>query len=203
MAAPKWTYQAEMINACNCDWGCPCNFNQKPTNGSCEGVWGAHITSGSCGDIRLDGLKFAWGARWPGAVHEGRATARIWIDESASEDQREALEGILQGKFEGMPWYVIAATVDDWLETAYVPFAWTYEGTKSSYNAGNQVRVTLDDMRNPVSGLEASATILLPSGLVTKELHATATKIYSVFSQGLKMAAPGKYGFYCAAEHGN
>lgn len=25
--AAKWKYQAEMINACNCDWGCPCNFN--------------------------------------------------------------------------------------------------------------------------------------------------------------------------------
>jgi len=201
--ATTWSYQAEMISACNCDWGCPCNFNAKPTNGSCEGVWAAHITSGRCGDISLDGMKFAWGARWPGAVHEGRATAKIWIDDNGSDEQRSALEGILQGKFEGMPWMIIASTVDHWLDTAYVPFDWTYDGTQSSYNAGNQVRVTLDDMRNPVSGLEASATILLPNGLVTKELHATATKQYSVFSQGLKIAAPGKYGFYCTAAHGN
>ena len=45
--ATKWTYTAEMINACNCDWGCPCNFNAKPTNGSCEGAYGIHITEGS------------------------------------------------------------------------------------------------------------------------------------------------------------
>ena len=87
----KWNYRAEMINACNCDWGCPCNFNSKPTNGSCEGVWAAHITSGLCGDTTLDGLKLAWGARWPGAVHEGRATAKIWIDETASEQQQGAI----------------------------------------------------------------------------------------------------------------
>lgn len=201
--ATKWNYQAEMINACNCDWGCPCNFNAKPTNGFCEGVWAAHITSGLCGNTKLDGLKFAWGARWPGAIHEGRGTARLWIEETASEQQRNALEGILQGKFAGMPWTIIAATVDHWLETAYVPFEWTYDGTRSSYNAGNQVRATLDTMRNSVSGAEASATILLPNGLVTKELHATATKTFSVFSQGLKIAAPGKYGFYCTAEHSN
>lgn len=199
----KWNYRAEMINACNCDWGCPCNFNSKPTNGSCEGVWAAHITSGLYGDTTLDGLKLAWGARWPGAVHEGRATAKIWIDETASEQQRGAIESILQGKFEGMPWSIIAATVDHWLETAYVPFEWTYDGTQSSYNAGNQVRVALDAMRNPVSGAETSATMLLPNGLMSKEIHATATKAYSVFSQGLKIAAPGKYGFYCTAEHGN
>ncbi len=199
----KWNYRAQMIAACNCDWGCPCNFNAKPTNGSCEGVWAAHINAGVCGDTRLDDLKFAWGARWPGALHEGRGTARLWIAETASAQQRDALEEILQGKLGGMPWTIIAATVDHWLPTTYVPFEWTYDGTRSSYNAGNQVRVALDTMRNPVSSAEASATILLPNGLVTKELHATATKAFSVFSPGLKIAAPGKYGFYCAAEHSN
>jgi hypothetical protein len=38
--ATKWKYQAEMINAGNCDWGCPCNFNAKPTHGFCEGLYG-------------------------------------------------------------------------------------------------------------------------------------------------------------------
>ena len=55
--ATKWTYRAEMINACNCDWGCPCNFNAKPTNGYCEGVYAAHITTGRCGETPLDGLR--------------------------------------------------------------------------------------------------------------------------------------------------
>jgi hypothetical protein len=26
------------LDACNCDWGCPCQFNAKPTHGNCEGV---------------------------------------------------------------------------------------------------------------------------------------------------------------------
>jgi hypothetical protein len=58
-------------------------------------------------------------------------------------------------------------------------------------------------MRNPVSGLEAGATVLLPNGIVSKELHVTATRIFAVFSRGLKIAAPGKYGFYTMVEHGN
>ena len=171
--ATSWSYKANIINACNCDWGCPCNFNAKPTNGSCEGGWSAHITDGICGDTRLDGMKFALLGRWPGAVHEGRATAKIWMDESARAEQRSALEDILKGKFGGMPWVIIAATVDTWLDTAYVPFEWNYEETRSSVNAGNQIRITLDTMKNPVSGLDATATILLPNGIITKELHAT------------------------------
>ncbi|GIS95301.1 MAG: hypothetical protein CM1200mP22_25380 [Dehalococcoidia bacterium] len=79
----------------------------------------------------------------------------------------------------------------------------TLAKTQNSYNAGNQVRVALDVMRNPVSGAESTAVISFSAGLITSEVNATATKAFSVFSQGLKMAAPGKYGFYCTAEHSN
>jgi hypothetical protein len=201
--ATKWNYQAEMINACNCDWGCPCNFNAKPTAGFCEGVYAAHITSGSYSDTKLDGLKYGWGAKWPRAVHEGGGTAKIWIDETASEEQRRALENILTGKPGGLPWMILASTIDNWLETAYVPFEWNYDGVQSSYKAGTEAKTTLEAMRNPVSGVEASAKILLPSGIVTTELEATSTRTFSVFTKGLKIAAPGKYGFFCTVEHSN
>jgi hypothetical protein len=28
---PKWEIHAYFLDACNCDWGCPCQFNAKPT----------------------------------------------------------------------------------------------------------------------------------------------------------------------------
>jgi hypothetical protein len=199
----KWKYQAEMINACNCDWGCPCNFNAKPTQGFCEGTYGVHITSGFCGDVKLDGLKYAWSGKWPRAVHEGSGTTKIWIDESATAAQRASLEEILKGKLGGMPWMILASTIDHWLETAYVPFEWRFDGPRSSYKGGTEVQTVLDSMRNPVTGVDTSATVLLPTGLVCKELHPTATRIYSVFTKGMKIAAPGKYGFYTVTEHGN
>ena len=199
----KWQYRAELIAACNCDWGCPCNFNARPTNGFCAGLYGVHITAGACGDTRLDGLKYAWGAKWPGAIHEGGGTARVWIEETASERQKETLESILMGKLGGNPWVIFAGTIDHWLETSYVPFEWRFDGPRSSYKAGTDIQATLDFMRNAVTGNEAVATILLPNGIVTKQLEATATKAFGVFSQGLKFAAPGKYGFYATTEHSN
>jgi hypothetical protein len=201
--ATKWEYQAEIINACNCDWGCPCNFNAKPTNGFCEGVYGARITRGSTGDIELDGLRYAWTSKWPRAIHEGNGTARVWIDEAASPPQRRALEEILHGKHGGLPWMILGATIDTWLETAYVPFEWTFDGTRSAFKAGTEVQVALDSMRNPVSGADVSASVMLPNGIVAKELHVTATRVFSVFTKGLKYAAPGKYGFYTTVQHGN
>ncbi|HLE65071.1 MAG TPA: DUF1326 domain-containing protein [Candidatus Bathyarchaeia archaeon] len=199
----KWAYKAEMIAACNCDWGCPCNFNQEPTNGFCDGAYAANITSGSCGEVRLDGLKWAWAALWPGAIHEGRGTAKVWIDQHASREQRDALKAILKGELGGTPWSIFAPTIDNWLDTSFVPFEWEYEGTKSRYKGGNEIQAVLDAMRNPVTGAEATAKILLPNGLVCKELNPTATKTFSVFTKGLKFAAPGKYGFYATVEHGS
>jgi hypothetical protein len=37
---PKWEVHAYFLDACNCDWGCPCQFNAKPAHGNCEAVSG-------------------------------------------------------------------------------------------------------------------------------------------------------------------
>lgn len=199
----SWKYRADMMNACNCDWGCPCNFNAKPTNGFCEGVYAAHITAGVAGDVKLDGAKWAWVSKWPGPIHEGGGIAKIFISEESSDAQRSTLEDILKGRLGGLPWSILAATIDTWLDTTGAPFDWKHDGPQSTVNVGTEVRISLDRMRNAVTGLEASATVLLPNGIVAKELQVTATKVFSVFTKGLKFAAPGKYGFYAAVEHGN
>jgi hypothetical protein len=37
--ATKWKLKGTVLIACNCDYGCPCNFNALPTHGHCEGGW--------------------------------------------------------------------------------------------------------------------------------------------------------------------
>jgi len=38
-----WELKGTVVIACNCDYGCPCNFNALPTQGKCEGSWTWHI----------------------------------------------------------------------------------------------------------------------------------------------------------------
>jgi len=38
-----WKIHAYYLDACNCDWGCPCQFNAQPTHGYCDGLSGIHI----------------------------------------------------------------------------------------------------------------------------------------------------------------
>src|SRR3989442_3514043 len=69
--AAKWRLEGEYIQSCNCDYGCPCNFDAYPTRGHCEALAGYRITKGSFDGTTLDGVKFAWGLWWPRAIHEG------------------------------------------------------------------------------------------------------------------------------------
>src|SRR6476646_4454560 len=38
-AADNLRLNGTVLIACNCDWGCPCNFNAPPTTGTCAGGW--------------------------------------------------------------------------------------------------------------------------------------------------------------------
>ncbi len=192
-----------MINACNCDWGCPCNFNARPTNGFCDGVYAARISTGSAGSVKLDGLKFIWAGLWPRAIHEGKGTAKILIEDRATKEQRKALDDVLRGKEGGMPWKIFRPTVDNWLDTGFVPFEWKFDGPRSYYKAGEEAQASLEPMRNPVTGQETTAKVTLPGGIVCNELEVTSTKSFAIFTKGLKFAAPGKYGFYTTVQHGN
>lgn len=199
----KWQYEADIITPCNCDWGCPCTFNQAPTYGFCQGGWILKVRQGSLDGKKLDGLSFAFMAAWPGALHFGGGVAKLLIDEKTPSDIRALFESMLKGEFGGKPWPIFAPTIDRWLETAFLPFQWKLDGANSEVNAGDQLRVSLAPMRNPVTGKEVGAKILLPDGLVTEEENVTSTRTFSLFSHGLKYAWPGRTAFYATVRHGN
>jgi hypothetical protein len=104
-----WSMQGTVLVACNCDYGCPCNFNAPPSYGKCEGGWTWHVQEGSYGDTALDGLNFSIYVNWPGAIHEGNGEALILIDAHADDRQREAIATLVKGSVGG-PWGVLAWT---------------------------------------------------------------------------------------------
>src|SRR5690606_8930344 len=85
------------IANCNCSFGCPCQFNSLPTNGNCEAAVGFIIKSGFHGDVRLDGVKMAFMAKWPGPIHLGNGTAQLIVDSGATDAQRDAVATIASG----------------------------------------------------------------------------------------------------------
>jgi hypothetical protein len=190
MAEP-WRLQGKVLVACNCDWGCPCNFNARPTKGKCEGGWTWHIEHGVYGPIPLDGLNLSVYANWPGAIHEGHGEALILIDDRADVEQRKAIEVLLEGK-SGGPWQTLAWT---WPKV-HGPFPTSYDvaldGINSRIRCGDHVEIECGPIRNPVTGAEAHPSVVLPEGIVLKRGDLGATTRFRV-SKGIEYDHSGQY----------
>jgi hypothetical protein len=189
--AEKWQLKGTVFVACNCDYGCPCNFNALPTQGKCEGQWTWHVDEGRYGDVALDRLNFTVAVDWPGAIHEGNGTALILVDERADEEQREAIE-LLVGGDVGGPWGILAWT---W-PTVHGPVPVAYEvdvaGVDSRVRAGEHLVLESQPIRNPVTGAEVHPGAVLPEGLIFKRADFGSSKRFEV-ANGISYSHPGHY----------
>jgi hypothetical protein len=167
--ATAWEIKGRELANCNCSYGCPCQFNALPTYGDCRAVIGYQIDQGHHGDIRLDGLRAALIASWPGAVHEGNGTMQVVVDERADAGQREALRRIIHGKDTkemATVWWVFSAMSPNKLETLYrrIDFEVDVDKRKGRMTIPGLVEMSGEPIRNPVTGAEHRARIDLPHG---------------------------------------
>ena len=176
---PAWRTKGTLLQGCNCDYGCPCNFNAPPTHGTCDGTWVGHIDEGNYGDAGLGGLNFAIGAHWPGALHLGNGEGFVLIDERGDQAQREGLLAILTGKVGG-PFGILANTISKMHEPQFLPFEVKLDGANSTARAGNAVALEMEPIRNPVTGAEAYPGLVLPQGLLYKESTRASSKTYRI-----------------------
>jgi hypothetical protein len=163
----RWHLKGTLLIACNCDYGCPCNFNAPPTHGKCEGGWLWHVDDGSYGDVRLDGLSWALYADWPGAIHEGGGKAVCLYDERANDAQRAAVEALVRGG-NGGPWGIFINTYE-LADVRAAPFDVELDGLATRVKIGDSLELELETIRNPVTGAEVHPGVVLPEGLVCKE----------------------------------
>ena len=125
----KWRFEADYFTTCNCDWGCPCNFNARPTEGRCRGLSVWNIITGTYGETSLDGGRFAVYYDFPGFVEHGEGSACVYVDSRATSEQQRALETIGSGKVGGGVLELFGAQlVTTWLPTKTVPIDFEFEG---------------------------------------------------------------------------
>jgi hypothetical protein len=178
-----WEISGTVLVGCNCDYGCPCNFNASPTSGDCEGGWVWRIDKGRFDDVELDGLTLAVFADWPKAIHDGGGKAVALYDERADERQREALEALLRGR-EGGPWGIFINTYE-LLDIIPAPVEFEADGEHSRYKIGDYAELRVEPIKNPVTGAEVRAAVVLPSGLVFNEGWCAASGVFKVAADGV------------------
>jgi hypothetical protein len=186
-----WRLRGTVVVACNCDYGCPCNFNARPTQGHCEGGWTWRVEDGRYGDVVLDGLAFSIYVKWPGAIHEGNGRAIVLLDERADDSQRRAIETLVSGDIGG-PWGILAWTWPTVDGPHAVPYELDLDGVTWQLRAGDVVELESGPIRNPVTGAEVHPGAVLPEGLIFKQGHFGSSKRFAVGGE-LGLDHTGRY----------
>ncbi len=186
-----WQIDGHYVMACNCDFGCPCNFNARPTPGFCEGVVSFSVSQGRFGDVELDGATVAMVVKWPGAIHEGGGKAALYIDERTSDEQREALRAILSGDVGGPFGMIIKNTVTDLRGPHIAPVNIEVAGKETRISVEGQLNVEFDSIKNPVTGDESFPRVVLPQGVWSNELEQFTTRTFDGGDGDLAKSYPG------------
>jgi len=186
----SWSMRGTVLVACNCDYGCPCNFNARPTFGKCEGHWTWHVEEGSFDGADLSGLTFSLAVNWPGAIHEGDGEGVLIVDERADETQRDAIHLLVRGEAGG-PWGVLGWTWPTLHGPEPAPFEVDLNGVHTRIRAGDLLEVQSEPIRNPVTGAEITPSVELPQGIVYKHGAFGSSKRFHVAPLGFDFT--GRY----------
>lgn len=146
---PSWSIDAEYFENCNCDVVCPCEISAlgflqaRPDQGHCDVFLMFHINAGKFGEVQLDDLNVMLAARAPGPMIEGNWTAAVYLDESASGEQQQAL-GAIFGGAAGGPMAGLAPLIGTNLGARLVPIEYRNEGRRRSARISNILDVTIE-----------------------------------------------------------
>lgn len=183
MSNTNWRLEGDWIKNCNCAFGCPCDFNAKPTQGECEGLLGMRIAEGHFGDTNLAGLTFLVIVHWPGPLHEGNGQAQPIIDERATTEQRDALFAIMSGQnsAEGTLFHIFSLIVSKHHDPIFAPveFKFDKEGRTASVIVPGVLETDVEPIKNPITGAEHRIQVVMPNGFEHIEGEVASSSIKS------------------------
>jgi hypothetical protein len=151
----SWKVDGQYMEACNCKAACPCIFLSTPTEGDCTAVVGWHIDKGKRGAVDLSGLNVAMAVYTPGAMHETKWRAALYLDSKATETQRNTLLEIFSGQAGGHP-ARLASFVGEVMGVTSAPIDYEMKGKHRTLRVGN---VASADIEAVGGATEADVTV--------------------------------------------
>ena len=146
MAIPSWSISGQYCETCSCDFVCPCILTQmtaRPTKGACTFAMAMHIHKGSFGPVPLDGVPFIVLGFTPGPMSEGNWSVGLVIDESATDQQRDAITAIASGGAGG-PMAPLSGLIGTFLGVGRARVTIQSTGVNWSVTAGSLVDMTME-----------------------------------------------------------
>ena len=160
-----WEMSGSYLESCNCDAICPCRAiggrkGGRSTHGICEGALSWRIEDGRAGEVDLSGLQVVMATRYDDDEPGSPWSFYLYLDEDASDGQREALAAIYQGHLGGTPLkqFPWAFKDSDLLEVRPARIEIDHAPGRGSFSIGDEVAVRV---RGPFDSQE-TVTCVIP-----------------------------------------
>jgi hypothetical protein len=147
-----WDMRGQLVETCSCNMLCPCWFGVKELmvmdEGWCASTLLFRIQQGNSDGVTLGGRTLVLGLDFPGpTLLDGNGTVRMYIDDSATAEQRRELEEIMQGK-KGGPMEVVGGLVSRWLPTQATRIDVQEHNGSLSATVGNYGQIRSERLKN-------------------------------------------------------
>ncbi len=147
----NWKITGQYFESCNCDLVCPCIFLAPPTEGFCEAFVGWHIEEGHLDGVQLDDIKVSAWLHSPGALTEGNWKLALYIDDRATEQQKNAIVELWSGNHGGHL-AVIAGLVGEIMSVKQVPIEFTQKDRTHYLKVGDIGSNTMQELEGEDGG---------------------------------------------------
>lgn len=157
-------YQLEgrLLEVCTCNILCPCWVGEDPDGGTCDGTLAWHVEKGNVDGVDVAGHTLVILCHIPGNILKGNWTVRIYIDDKASAQQKDALVKVWSGKVGG-PVADLAKLVGKVEAIEQVPITFQVQGVKGTLKVGGAIDAGLE----PYKGATGKETTLHDSIFTT------------------------------------
>jgi hypothetical protein len=135
------------LESCNCDVACPCgasNLLLPATNERCQVLLAFHVEDGEVDGVDVGGTTVGLLADTPGQMTDGGWRVGVFLDEAASDEQREALTAVFSGQ-QGGPAGLFAPLIGEMLGIEVVPIEFADDGRRHSVRIGDGIEIEIED----------------------------------------------------------
>jgi hypothetical protein len=134
--------KGQLLEVCTCEILCPCWVGEDPDGGTCDGVLAWHYDEGQINGIDVAGRTFVILTHIPGNILKGNWRIVAYVDEGASDAQRNVLLDMWTGKLGG-PVADLASLVGEVLGVEQVPITFDVTAGKGRLKIGDAIEAEL------------------------------------------------------------
>ncbi len=153
MSTEPWSANGLLFENCSCQLVCPghIHFEQLCTHETCQGYWAFSFEDGAVSGESLAGRRVVIAFESPRRMVDGGWKQILFVDDDASEAQRETLESLFFGRIGG-PWEILARFVSERLPTRSVAIEMMDSESKKSLSIEGVVDATVEPIRGEQRG---------------------------------------------------